>query len=190
MWFTFLLQAVNHASRPNRRGRPQVQKPSRRQTGSRHLVLPRLEMLEDRTLPSVFLVQNLSDAGPGSLRAAISAANANPGADEIDFAPGLGGTIHLASGSLSITDTVTIDGPGASKLAVSGDDTHRVLDISGGASAAIQGLAIVHGSADQGAGIFNESGSSLSVTDCTFTNNNADGGDFGTGFGGGILAAC
>src|SRR5947209_5353903 len=54
-----------------------------------------------------FTVTNLSDGGPGSLRAAIDAANASPGAATIRFAPGLKGTILLGS-VLSITDDVTI----------------------------------------------------------------------------------
>ena len=37
--------------------------PSRPRPGS----LPRLEVLEDRTLPSTFLVTNLKDSGAGSL---------------------------------------------------------------------------------------------------------------------------
>src|SRR5205085_1929223 len=46
---------------------------------------PRLELLEDRHLLSGFLVDNLNNAGAGSLRAAILAANANPGFDTIQF---------------------------------------------------------------------------------------------------------
>src|SRR5262249_39691603 len=57
----------------------------------------RLEALEDRAVPSTFTVTNLTDHDPGSLRAAILAANANPGADTIQFAHGLHGTITLAS---------------------------------------------------------------------------------------------
>jgi hypothetical protein len=49
---------------------------------------PQLVRLEDRTLPSTFTVMDLHDSGPGSLRAAIAAANANPGADTIVFQHG------------------------------------------------------------------------------------------------------
>ena len=49
--------------------------------------------LEDRTVPSTFTVLNLADSGPAPLRQAILDANANPGADVIDFADGLDGTI-------------------------------------------------------------------------------------------------
>ena len=45
---------------------------------------------------------------------AVGQANAHPGADTIDFAHGLKGTITL-SGELSVTDYLTIDGPGAKK---------------------------------------------------------------------------
>ena len=38
-----------------------------------------VERLEDRTVPSTFTVHNLADSGLGSLRAAITGANGNPG---------------------------------------------------------------------------------------------------------------
>src|SRR5579859_2565387 len=79
-----------------------------------------VERLEDRTVPSTFTVQNLADSGPGSLRAAVTAANAHPGADVIAFTPGLRGTVALTSGELGITDALRVDGPGANNLAVSG----------------------------------------------------------------------
>ena len=72
---------------------------------------------------------NLLDSGPGSLRAAVAAANANPGADAIDFATT--GTITLTSGQLDITDSLTINGPGVDALTVSGRDVSRVFSITG-----------------------------------------------------------
>jgi hypothetical protein len=41
---------------------------------------PRLEVMEDRTLLSTFVVSNTGDSGPGSLRQAILDANAQKGA--------------------------------------------------------------------------------------------------------------
>src|SRR5215203_5018950 len=73
---------------------------------------PQLQPLEDRTLPSTFTVLNLTDSDAGSLRQAIADANALAGADVIEFAPGLHGTIALTGGQLDITDDLTIDGPG------------------------------------------------------------------------------
>src|SRR5262245_36546559 len=79
---------------------------------------PRLEALEDRSLPSTFTVLNLNDGGPDSLRQAVLDANAHPGADVIGFAPSLSGTIPLTGGQLNITDDLTIDGPGQGRLTV------------------------------------------------------------------------
>ena len=84
--------------------------------------------MEDRKLLSTFMVTNLSDSGAHSLRAGIQSGDAT-----IAFAPGLHGTITLKS-ALPITSSVTIDGPGADRLSVSGNDANRVFDISGSAS--------------------------------------------------------
>src|SRR6187551_1392599 len=70
-----------------------------------------IEHLEDRTVPSTFTVNTLADSGPGSLRAAVADANANPGADLIRFAGSVRGTVALTSGELGIVDDVRIDGP-------------------------------------------------------------------------------
>src|SRR5258708_2163926 len=75
-----------------------------------------VDVLEDRTLPSTFNVLNLAYSGAGSLRQAILDANANPGADAIEFAEGVQGTITLTSGQLSINSDLTINGPGANNL--------------------------------------------------------------------------
>src|SRR5688572_21046304 len=62
-----------------------------------------IEPLEDRSVPSTFSVLNLNSAGPGSLRQAILAANAHPGADAINF--GVAGTVRLVNSALpAITD--------------------------------------------------------------------------------------
>src|SRR5262249_1818169 len=87
-----------------------------------------VEQLEDRSVPSTFTVLNLHDGGSDSLRAAIAAANANPDADVIRFANGLNGTIALSS-QLSVTEDVTINGPRACKITVSGGDVTRVFNV-------------------------------------------------------------
>ena len=73
---------------------------------------PRLELLEDRRLPSVFLVTNNNNGGAGSLRQAILNANVNPGYDTIEFDIEPGGLqiIKLTSPLPTLADPVFIDG--------------------------------------------------------------------------------
>src|SRR5437016_2507198 len=101
MAFSSWLQWLKGGSSRGRRGQPP--RSSRRTVAPPRSFLPRLEVLEDRTVPSTFTVTNLADSGPGSLRAAIMAANTNPGADDIKFAGGVKGIITLTSGELSVT---------------------------------------------------------------------------------------
>jgi hypothetical protein len=73
-----------------------------------------LESLEPRRLLSnTYTVLNANDAGPGSLRQALTDANNHPGPDTIAFAlPGPGAHV-ITAGSMAyplITDTLTIDG--------------------------------------------------------------------------------
>ena len=162
---------------------------------SRHTRSPQptrlgITQLEDRDVPSTFAVLNLADSGAGSLRAAITAANANPGADEIDFARGLKGTVVLTSGELAISDDVHIDGPGASRIAVSGNDASRVFKIEAGADVGIDGLTITHGRADRlGGGIWNLG--TLTLSNAVVSDNEAVGLPGATptvdAMGGGIL---
>src|SRR5262249_843562 len=105
-----------------------------------------VERLEDRTVPSTFMVHNLADSGPGSLRQAILDANALPGADVIRFAAARDGTIVLTSGQLSITDDLTLDGPGVQRLTISGNDASRVFSVSGSTTnVVIRDLSIADG---------------------------------------------
>jgi hypothetical protein len=146
---------------------------------------PHLTPLEDRTLPSTFTVLNLNDSGPGSLRAAIGAANTNPGPDTIVFAGGLHGTIKLTSGELLITDSVTISGPGANKLAVSGNNASRVFEVAAGLKVTLVGLTISNGLADTAGGIDNFG--SLTIGQCIVSNNHALGDSPTSGVGGGTV---
>src|SRR5215475_6157147 len=78
-----------------------------------------LEQLEDRLALTTYTVTTLADGVAGSLRDAITQANAHHGTDKINFQTGLTGTILLTGGELGITDDLTITGPGASRLTVS-----------------------------------------------------------------------
>src|SRR5215471_712143 len=95
-----------------------------------HHSIPSLcERLEGRFVLSGFTVTNLLDAGPGSLRAAIDAANAAPGADVIEFAGGLKGNVSLTS-QLGITEDLTVVGRGEDKIVLNGGGVTRVLFVS------------------------------------------------------------
>jgi hypothetical protein len=139
-----------------------------------------LECLETRTVPSTFLVTNLNDSGAGSLRAAVLAADSTSGA-RIDFAPSVHGTITLTSGQLGLTSSMSIDGTGASKLTVSGNNASRVFDVSPGVTATIAGLTIANGAAmsttdpsqQSGGGVLNEAGATVYITNDVFSSNRA-----------------
>jgi RTX calcium-binding nonapeptide repeat (4 copies) len=125
--------------------------------------------------------------GDVSLREAIASSSAG---GSIDFAPSLtGGTITLTQGQLVVDKALTINGLGADKLTVSGNNAARVFRIDDAQSSvsqvAISGLTIANGFADEsigdryGAGISNDE--SLKLTNTIVRNNRAL---FG---GGGIL---
>src|SRR5271156_6503056 len=106
---------------------------------------PRIEALEDRLAPAVIPVTTLTDGVPGSLRAAITLANTNPGPDTIVF--NVTGTIALTGGTLTLTDgaTTTIAGPGAGSLIVTGGNAFTVFDVAAGASAVINNITVTGG---------------------------------------------
>ncbi|HBU01114.1 MAG TPA: hypothetical protein DEB20_00850 [Acidimicrobiaceae bacterium] len=108
---------------------------------------------------STFSVSNTNDSGAGSLRQAVLDANANAGADTITFDPSVTGTITLTSGQIAITDTVTITGPGATALEVSGNDASRIFDIAtSGTAVTISGLSFVDGLSPAWNGVWSDWG--------------------------------
>jgi hypothetical protein len=148
-----------------------------------------LQALEDRWVPSTLTVMNNLDSGPGSLRAEIAAARNN---DAIVFAPGLSGqTINLTSSALLITQSLTIAGPGAGNLTISGNSASRVFEVgqSNGNKVALSGLKITNGVAQDGlGGGAIENFGNLTVSNCTLSNNKAQlTGPFPEGSGGAIF---
>lgn len=151
---------------------------------------PRLEALEGRDVPSTLTVTNNLDSGPGSLRAEITAAQ--PG-DTVVFSSTLKGqTITLTSGELLLDKSLTIQGPGAGQLAISGGNTSRVFEVASGVQATLTGLTIrdgdgwaVTGSPDPNDG---NGGAILSWGTLTL-NNSTVSGSSAAATGGGIYSA-
>ncbi|PNW44532.1 UNVERIFIED_CONTAM: hypothetical protein BEN50_12760 [Euhalothece sp. KZN 001] len=135
---------------------------------------------------ATFTVTTADDIGQGSLRQAILDANNTPGADTITFSSSLSGqTITLSSGSLQITDDLTIQGLGAAQLTLEAGEDSSVFFIEDDNSvntvqASMSGVTITGGSFG---GIVNNE--NLTITDSTITGN-SDLQDNNDGAGGGI----
>lgn len=161
------------------------------------------------TCPASFTVNNsgdTSDADPGNgvcatsggvctLRAAIEEANAITACSPLTITITATGTITLGSALPAIAHpNLTINGPGAGNLTVSGNDENRVLSIASGSyNVNISGLTLSDGyikGADTtaasgtniaddgtGAGLYSLSSGTVNVTDCVITNNTAQGGN-------------
>ena len=143
---------------------------------------------------ATYTVTNTQDSGAGSLRDALMQANSTAEPDTIEFQiatndTGCAGdacTITLTSGQLSIESDLTINGPGANRLTVSGNDASRVLSISSG-TVNISGLTISHGKLGSvgdiltllGGGIYNFNGN-VTLSNSTVADN------FSVNNGGGI----
>jgi predicted outer membrane repeat protein len=118
-------------------------------------------------------VTNLNDSGPGSLRDAIAVAISG---DTIVFDSSLAGTI-TTSAKLTISTGLTIIGPGASKVTVSGNHAHQVFEVASENTVSISDLTIANGYAGSsvgygasGAAILLKNGTVI-VDNCTFSGN-------------------
>ena len=121
-------------------------------------------ILSGAAVGDTFSVRNERDAGPGSLRAAITSANAEPGRDVITFAPSARGEINLKKALPPLRAVLEIRGPGASKLAVQrsfarNTPSFRVFTVASGSFVTMSGIRITNGLSDRspyrGGGIYN-----------------------------------
>lgn len=112
---------------------------------------------------TTFTVSNTNDAGAGSLRQAIVDANATTGADVIDITAV--GTVNLLSPLPTITDSLTVQGPGAELFSIDGQNLYRVFDIAA-VDVTISALTVQRGATSgadpDGAGIRSRGDLSLS----------------------------
>ena len=125
---------------------------------------------------ATYTVTSLADSGAGSLRAAVALANGNAGADTIRFQSGLAGTIVLSSGAILVSDSLAVEGPGATLLTLSGNGSQRIFTLdrtSGGRTTTVlSGLTFQNGSANDG-GAISTDGENLVVRNATFRNSHA-----------------
>ena len=151
---------------------------------ARHVLVASLFLVVlGAALPSwatTYTATSTADSGAGSLRAALGmAANG----DTINFDPSLNGqTITLDctdNGPIILAQNVTIAGPGASNLAISGNNACAVFQVNSGITATFSGVTIENGSTSfpqAGCGIDNKG--TLTVSNSVLSRNscNADGG--------------
>ena len=117
-----------------------------------------------RIFGATITVTSTADSGPGSLPAAIaSAANG----DTINFNLTYPTTITVST-PLTLGPSVTIAGPGASDLTISGAFSVGVIVVNAGATVQISGVTITEGGSGLGGCIFN--GGTLTLTNTTVTN--------------------
>jgi hypothetical protein len=137
-----------------------------------------LEVLEDRCVPSTFIVTNTLDTVShnvptrGTLRWAIDQANSTAGANTVLFAKSVFSTpqtITLRYNTLSLTNTTgteTIAGPTAG-VTVNAGGQGPVFGVSGLVTASISGLTISRCNAYAGVSNFG----TLTLTNCTVSHN-------------------
>ncbi len=160
---------------------------------------------------ATFPVTNTNNLGAGSLRQAVLDSNAAAGSDTIVFDPAVFSTPQTITLASVITinpatgDSLTITGPGANLLTISGNNAVRIFNVSAGDTVSISGMTLTMaatGAIDNDGNLTvtnstfnaNTSGSggaisnsaSLTVVGCTFTNNITNGGS-ATGNGGGAI---
>src|SRR5262249_36729937 len=78
---------------------------------------PRLDALDGRYLPSALAVTSTLDSGPGSLRDEVAAAKAG---DTIIFSSAVKNQTITLTSQVDIRQNLTIQGPGAGQLTISG----------------------------------------------------------------------
>lgn len=134
---------------------------------------------------ATYTVTNLNDSGTGSLRAAITSANGDT-AGVIVFTPGLTGTITLASAlpNITTTGTMTITGPGANLLTISGANTYQILGFTSGTTS-FSGLTFADGAVSTtngyqteynsdfgwGGAFYITGGTTVNIANCVFYGN-------------------
>ena len=116
--------------------------------------------------------------GDCSLREAVAVAI---GGDTVVFAGGVTGTISLSSGfgEILVNKLLTITGPGANSLTVSGGNLIRIFRVGGAGNLTVSGLTLANGKGGDVGGAIVSDGT-LTMNNCAVVNSSA-----GSGWGGG-----
>jgi predicted outer membrane repeat protein len=123
-----------------------------------------------------------SNTGACNLRDAVLKANRNDGPDSIGFVSGLSGTITLSHGELSVSDNLTLTGPGVADLTLVGTASTRIFNVSYEApdmlpiNVTISGLSMTGASSSSDGGAIFVDNANLTLTDCAVSGNHSEGG--------------
>jgi hypothetical protein len=131
------------------------------------------------TLQDAFLAADTDSSVAGCI--------AGSGPDVIDFEAGLSGTIAVDGVQLGTGTEISVTGPGASQITISGSSTRRLfVAMTNNAALSISGLTLADAYASDtygGAAVLAAGGASLSLSDCVITGNRSSG-----SFGGAVSA--
>ena len=137
-------------------------------------------------------VTTCTDTGPGSLRQAILDAESAPGADTIVITALCTGADAVPVGSaMTITESLTITGPGADAFVLDGGGASNILDVTGDGTTdfSLSGVTITHSSAPVPAVTVSQF-DALTVTGVDFVDNEAtvdEGGALSAGYSSGAV---
>jgi predicted outer membrane repeat protein len=160
MWFHSLLASWKSGLAHSRR----------RQAARPRSFRPRLEVLEDRCVPSTLNVtSNLDNGAVGTLRWAVAVADASPTPDTIQIQTTQ--PIVLTQGELFLSASMTVEAA-AGTATISGDGLSRVFEVDYSAVVTLSALNIRDGNAISGGGILNSG--TLLVSKCTLSGNSAE----------------
>ena len=130
------------------------------------------------------IVTSNANSGVGSLRQAII--DACDGSTITFNMDQVVSPITLTTGELIVDKNLTITGPGANLLTVSGNLASRVFNIGTSVTAVISGLTVANGkviNSAAGGGIYIDTGGTLTLTDSTLSGNSSSGGSASSGGG-------
>lgn len=133
---------------------------------------------------SVYVVNTAGDPGPAgttSLRQAVAQANLSSGSVVQFDASLVGSTITLANGEIAFNKHMTIEGPGAGKLTISGNNASRIFNFNGvfgdQTPVTINGLTLTRGNAfSASGGAIYSYGASLTLTNLVISASKAKNG--------------